>query len=100
MKSKKGNKLKEEGLKPKESLKFAMSEINKMLGDGSIMRLGDTKRVKAPSLSTGTIGLDMATGIGGIPTGRITEIFGPESGGGKLRSHFILYLSARNKKAR
>jgi len=77
----KAKKLKEEGLKPKEALKFAMSEVNKMFGDGSIMRLGDTKRVKAPSLSTGTIGLDMATGIGGIPRGRITEIYGPESGG-------------------
>jgi len=79
-KSKKG-KVKEAGLKPKESLKFAMSEINKMFGEGSLMRLGDSKRVKSPSLSTGTIGLDMATGIGGIPIGRITEMYGPESGG-------------------
>ena len=68
--SKKAKELKENGFKPKESLKFAMSEVNKMFGDGSIMRLGDTKRVKGPSLSTGTIGLDMATGIGGIPKGR------------------------------
>jgi len=93
--SKKGKKIKEEGLKPKESLKFAMSEINKMLGDGSIMRLGDTKRVKAPSLSTGTIGLDMATGIGGIPTGRITEIFGPESGG---KTTLALHIVAKCQK--
>ncbi len=79
--SKKAKELKEKGLKPKENLKHAISEINKTFGEGSLMRLGDSKRVKAPSLSTGTIGLDMATGIGGVPIGRITEIYGPEAGG-------------------
>jgi len=62
-------------------LEATMLQIEKQHGKGSIMRLGDDKLETIPAISTGAISLDMALGIGGIPKGRITEIYGPESSG-------------------
>ena len=59
----------------------AVEQIEKRFGKGAIMKLGETKKVDIDSISTGSISLDMALGIGGIPRGRIIEIFGPESSG-------------------
>jgi recombination protein RecA len=59
----------------------AIAQIEKQFGKGSIMRLGEAKVVDIPAISTGSIGLDAAVGIGGMPRGRIVEIFGPESAG-------------------
>ena len=64
-----------------KALDLAISQIEKQFGKGSIMRLGDEKPQAVESISTGCIGLDIALGVGGIPCGRITEIFGPESSG-------------------
>ncbi len=66
----------------KKALGLAIAQIEKQLGKGTIMRMGtDAPRVKIGSVSTGAINLDAATGIGGVPKGRITEIYGPESSG-------------------
>ena len=59
----------------------AILSIEKQFGSGSIMRLGATERQKVDFIPTGSIALDLALGVGGVPRGRITEIFGPESSG-------------------
>ncbi|MDD6517797.1 MAG: recombinase RecA [Prevotella sp.] len=64
-----------------KALQAAMSKIEKDFGKGSVMRMGDEKVANVDVIPTGSIGLDMALGVGGYPRGRITEIFGPESSG-------------------
>jgi recombination protein RecA len=59
----------------------ALGDIVKRYGDGSIMRLGEAQKMKIDAIPTGSLSLDLALGIGGIPRGRITEIYGPESSG-------------------
>jgi recombination protein RecA len=65
----------------KKALQIALDQIEKAHGKGSVMRLGDQPHVKIESISTGSLSLDAAIGIGGVPRGRIIEIFGPESSG-------------------
>jgi len=65
----------------KKALSLAISQIEKSCGKGSIMKMGDSERAPIEAISTGAINLDAAIGIGGIPRGRITEIYGPESSG-------------------
>jgi recombination protein RecA len=65
----------------KNMLDKALGDIVKRYGDGSIMRLGEAHRMTIDAIPTGSLSLDLALGIGGIPRGRITEIFGPESSG-------------------
>lgn len=62
-------------------LKLALDKIEKDYGKGSVMMLGDKQKEKMDVISTGSIGLDMALGVGGLPAGRIVEIYGPESSG-------------------
>ena len=64
-----------------EALKSAITQIEKMFGKGAVMRLGQTTALNVDAISTGSIALDIATGIGGLPKGRIVEIYGPESSG-------------------
>ena len=64
-----------------KALSAALAQIERQFGKGSMMRLGDTERVAIPAISTGSLGLDIALGIGGLPRGRIVEIYGPESSG-------------------
>ena len=67
------------------SLKDTLDKINdhfqKESGGATVMRMGDQEQIDIPSISTGSLGLDVALGIGGIPKGRVTEIYGPESSG-------------------
>ena len=63
------------------ALKVALSQIDRQFGKGSMMRLGDREQEAIPSISTGSLGLDIALGIGGLPRGRVVEIYGPESSG-------------------
>ena len=65
----------------KKALEIALLQIEKQFGKGSIMKLGEDHRENVPAIPTGAITLDIATGIGGIPRGRVVEIFGPESSG-------------------
>ncbi|BBM02492.1 recombinase RecA [Microbulbifer sp. GL-2] len=64
-----------------KALKAALSQIERQFGKGTVMRMGDKERVRIPAISTGSLGLDVALGIGGLPRGRIVEIYGPESSG-------------------
>ncbi|OYW88189.1 MAG: DNA recombination/repair protein RecA [Hyphomonas sp. 32-62-5] len=72
---------KESGVDKQKALETALSNIERSFGKGSVMRLGDKKALDIEAVSTGSLGLDIALGIGGLPKGRIIEIFGPESSG-------------------
>lgn len=64
-----------------KALQAALSQIERQFGKGSIMKMGEESRQAIPAISTGSLGLDIALGIGGLPRGRIVEIYGPESSG-------------------
>ena len=64
-----------------KALDAAVSQIRKQFGDGALMRLGEAQHLAIDSIPTGSISLDLALGVGGIPRGRVTEIYGPESSG-------------------
>jgi recombination protein RecA len=64
-----------------KALQAALSQIERQFGKGTVMRMGDREQVAIPAISTGSLGLDVALGIGGLPKGRIIEIYGPESSG-------------------
>ena len=65
----------------KRALAAALGQIERQFGKGAVMRMGDHERTGIPAISTGSLGLDIALGIGGLPKGRIVEIYGPESSG-------------------
>ena len=73
---------------PKDSklkaLKLTLDKLDKTYGKGSVMKLGDQTVEKVESISSGSIGLDIALGVGGYPKGRVIEIYGPESSGKTL----------------
>ena len=64
-----------------KALELAISQIEKQFGKGAIMKLGSERAIPVPAISTGSIGLDRALGIGGVPRGRVVEIYGPEASG-------------------
>ncbi|MDP6925453.1 MAG: recombinase RecA [Candidatus Scalindua sp.] len=74
-------KIKPEAGKKDQALDRAVSQIEKQFGKGSIMRLGTDQKLDVPVISTGSLSLDMALGVGGMPRGRVVEVFGPESSG-------------------
>ncbi|MGB4654269.1 MAG: recombinase RecA [Bacteroidales bacterium] len=78
------------------ALKLTIDKIEKTYGKGSIMKLGDDNVEKIPVISTGSIGLDMALGVGGFPKGRVIEIFGPESSG---KTTLAIHAIAESQKA-
>ncbi|NBX02115.1 recombinase RecA [bacterium] len=65
----------------RKTLDLALSAINKQYGDGTLMRMGDATKMQISTVSTGSVAIDLALGVGGLPRGRIVEIFGPESSG-------------------
>lgn len=65
----------------KQALTAALSQIERQFGKGSVMRMGEVQAQKMDTISTGSLGLDIALGIGGLPKGRVVEIYGPESSG-------------------
>lgn len=78
-----------------KALESAISQIDKAFGKGSLMRLGDREVVDIESISTGSLGLDIALGIGGLPKGRVVEIYGPESSG---KTTLALHVAAETQK--
>lgn len=69
------------GVNREKALEAALAQIDKQFGKGSVMRLGDSERVAVEVIPTGAVALDVALGIGGLPRGRVVEIYGPESSG-------------------
>lgn len=80
----------------KKALEAALTQIERSFGKGSIMRLGDNTVIKVEVIPSGSLGLDFALGVGGIPRGRVTEIFGPESSG---KTTMALHIIAEAQKA-
>jgi recombination protein RecA len=78
-----------------KALETALSQIEKNFGKGSIMKLGDSQMDAVEATSTGSIGLDLALGVGGVPKGRIIEIYGPESSG---KTTLTLHIVAETQK--
>ena len=64
-----------------KALQAALGQIERQFGKGTVMRMGDREHIEVPVVSTGSLGLDVALGVGGLPKGRIVEIYGPESSG-------------------
>ena len=84
-----------ENLEKKKALEMAMSQIEKQFGKGSVMKLGEFKAMEVEAIPTGALSLDMALGIGGVPRGRIIEVFGPESSG---KTTLALHIVAEAQK--
>ena len=80
----------------KKALNLAITQIEKSCGKGSIMRLGTESKVRVEAIPTGAINLDAAIGIGGIPRGRVTEIYGPESSGKTTLSLHVVANAQRS----
>ena len=79
-----------------KALSAALAQIERQFGKGSMMRMGDSERIAIPAISTGSLGLDIALGIGGLPKGRVVEIYGPESSG---KTTLTLQVIAEAQKA-
>ena len=79
----------------KKNLDLAISGINKQFGPGALMRLGEAAKMEVSKISTGSIAIDLALGIGGLPRGRVCEIYGPESSG---KTTFCLSIIAQAQK--
>ena len=79
----------------KKALEVAMSQIEKQFGKGSVMKLGEYKAMEIEAIPTGALGLDIALGIGGVPRGRIVEVYGPESSG---KTTLALHIVAEAQK--
>src|SRR5215210_1770740 len=80
----------------KKALGLAIAQIEKSCGKGAIMKMGSSDRVRIESISTGAINLDAAIGVGGIPRGRVTEIYGPESSGKTTLCLHVVANAQRN----
>jgi len=81
-----------------KALSAALSQIERQFGKGSIMKLGDNKSMDVETISTGSLGLDIALGAGGLPMGRIVEIYGPESSGKTTLTLEVIAEAQRNGK--
>lgn len=79
-----------------KALEMAVGQIERQYGKGAIMRMGDEAVVRVPAISTGSLGLDLALGVGGVPRGRVIEIFGPESSG---KTTLAFHIIAQAQKA-
>ena len=99
LKERNGKKMGKEGIENSEkrkALEAAMGQIEKQFGKGSVMKLGEFQAMNIEAIPTGALGLDIALGIGGVPRGRIIEIFGPESSG---KTTLALHIIAEAQKA-
>ena len=84
-----------ENAEKKKALEAALGQIEKQFGKGSVMKLGDFTAMNVEAIPTGALSLDVALGIGGIPRGRIIEVFGPESSG---KTTLTLHMIAEAQK--
>jgi recombination protein RecA len=79
-----------------KAIEVALLQIEKQFGKGSIMRLGDKEAIAIPTISTGALSIDAALGIGGVPRGRVVEIFGPESSGKTTLALHVIAEAQKN----
>ena len=79
-----------------KALEMAMSQIEKQFGKGAIMRMGENSHMQIEAISTGTLSLDLALGVGGLPRGRVVELFGPESSGKSTLAMHVVAEAQRN----
>lgn len=79
-----------------KALQAALAQIERQFGKGTVMRMGDSERIPIPCISTGSLGLDVALGVGGLPRGRIVEIYGPESSGKTTLTLQVIAEAQRN----
>ena len=85
-----------DGREREKALDMALAQIDKQYGKGSIMRMGEKTTMNIESIPTGALSLDLALGIGGLPRGRVTEIFGPESSGKSTLAMHVVAEAQRN----
>src|SRR5215207_1578332 len=86
----------EDALDKSKAIDAAVSQIERQFGRGAIMRMGDEERQSVACIPTGALALDLALGVGGVPRGRVVEIFGPESSG---KTTLALHIIAEAQKA-
>ena len=79
-----------------KALEMAMSQIDKQFGKGSVMRMGERTNMDVEAISTGALSLDVALGVGGLPRGRVVEIYGPESSGKSTLAMHVVAEAQRN----
>lgn len=82
--------------KDDKALETALSMVNKQFGEGSLIRLGEATKMQVETISTGSVAIDLALGVGGLPRGRIVEIYGPESSGKTTLCLSIIAEAQRN----
>ncbi|MCB2059783.1 MAG: DNA recombination/repair protein RecA, partial [Novosphingobium sp.] len=87
---------KENSVDREKALEAALAQIDRAFGKGSAMKLGSREAIEIEAISTGSLGLDIALGIGGLPRGRVVEIYGPESSG---KTTLALHAIAEAQKA-
>lgn len=85
----------EENKKRMEAVQLAVEQIEKQFGKGAIMNLGENSGLNVEAISTGSLGLDIALGVGGVPKGRVVEVYGPESSGKTTLSYHVIAESQK-----
>src|SRR4028118_547916 len=88
--------MKERGVDRDKALDMALGQIEKSYGKGSIMKMGEKGTMKVEAISTGSLAVDLALGVGGLPRGRVVEIFGPESSGKSTMARHVVAEAQRN----
>ena len=83
------------GVEREQALDMALGQIERQYGKGSVMRMNDQAHVTTGSVSTGSLSLDLALGVGGLPRGRVVEVFGPESSGKTTLTYHVIAEAQR-----
>src|SRR5262245_64158336 len=91
-----GERVERSGADREKALDMALSQIDKQFGKGSIMRMGEKGSMLVEVIPTGALSLDLALGVGGLPRGRVVEIFGPESSGKSTMAMHVVAEAQRN----
>ena len=79
-----------------KALEMALAQVKKAHGEGSIMKMGEKTTMKVETISTGALALDLALGVGGLPRGRVVEVYGPESSGKSTLAMHVVAEAQRN----
>src|SRR5205823_8739455 len=91
-----GSTLESSGMDRQKALEAALAQIDRAFGKGSAMKLGSREKMEVETISSGSLGLDIALGVGGLPRGRVIEIYGPESSGKTTLALHVIAEAQRN----